>query len=164
MVILLEGADGSGKSTLYEKLKELLPRKGYNFINHLDRDAIGHHLWWKKKINSPYVYVIDRGFISELIYRPIKQDKRPNISLEEIGDICNEHLCIVYCKTERQLADMLYRGDDYISSNEYPAVTRNYDSLMGILTWFTRTHLVGYDWTKDNIDDLVKYIRGLAKK
>lgn len=163
MVILLEGADGAGKSTLYKKLQEKLP-VGYNFIKHLDRDKIGHHFWWKSKIESPYIYVIDRGFVSELIYRPIKNDKIPNISLNEFADLCNENLCIIYCKTEREFADMLYRGDDYINSEEYPKVERYYDVLMNILKTFTYSNIVDYDWTNDNIDNLIDYLRRFGKR
>ena len=161
MVILLEGNECAGKSTLHSKLKELLP-SWYNFINHLDRDSIGHHMWWKKRIDSPFVYVIDRGFVSELIYRPIKNDKIPNISLEEAADLCNERLLIIYCKTNRELDDLAIRGDDYISSHEHPTVGSAYDVIINVLKHFTRSQIITYDWTKDNIEELVENIREFA--
>lgn len=164
MVILLEGADGAGKSTLYEKLKESLSRRGFNFIKHLDRDALGHHLWWKKKIDSPYVYVIDRGFLSEVIYRPIKRDKKPNISLDEFSDLCTENLCIIYCKTTSQLDDMVNRGDDYVSVYEYPDIVKAYDVITGVLETFTKVKIYQYDWFNDNYVELIENIRSFANK
>ena len=154
MVILLEGADGAGKSTLYEKLKKSLNHK-YEFINHLDRDKPGHRHWWKDKIDSDTVYVIDRGFLSEIIYRPIKLDKVPNISLYDLTDLCTDKLLILYCKTDRQLTDMLYRGDDYIDSAEHAFVTNAYDVVINILKLFTHSRVLHYDWTKDDYDLLI---------
>lgn len=161
MVILLEGADGAGKSTLYEKLKKLLPSE-YEFIKHLDRDAEGHRGWWDRMINRNDIYVIDRGFISELVYRPIKRDKVPNVSLDDIASFCNENLLVVYCKTTRQLNDMLARGDDYVSETEYPEIVNNYNCVMSLIAWFTDSNVYTYDWAKDDITELVNYIRTMV--
>lgn len=146
MVILLEGPDGAGKSTLYNKLCELYK---YNFIKHLPRESVGHYLWWQKKIESPFLYFIDRGFISELVYRPIKADDTPNISLEEIGNLCTNNLCIVYCETEKAYDNMKRRGDDYINDKkEHDMIRLRYGDTMTTLSWFTDATVVTYDFTK----------------
>lgn len=157
MVILLEGADGTGKSVLYNKLRELYK---FNFIKSLPRESVGQYLWWQKKIESPYLYFMDRGFISELIYRPVKMDNTPNISLEDIGNLCTENLFIAFCDTDYAYENMKKRGDNYIKNKrEHNLVRVRYSVEMSSIGWFTNAKVQTYDFTKArNFVNLVKEI------
>ena len=156
MVILLEGVDGSGKSTLYNILRQNF---GYNFIKCLPRDDNNQYLWWKKKVESPYVYFMDRGFVSEWVYRPVKDDEEPNISLEEIGNLCSRELLVIWCKNKNAYKNILERGDDYINNKkEYDMIVNRYIQVITTINWFTNSHIYEYDYEKDELEDLLKYI------
>lgn len=157
MIILLEGVDGSGKTTLY---RELQKEFNYNFIKGLPRDDNGHYLWWKKKIESPYIYFIDRGFISEWVYRPIKDDAEPNISLEEIGNLCSRNLLVLWCNNKNGYKNILERGDDYINNKkEYDMIVNRYIQVITTINWFTNSCIYEYDYEKDSLEELLKYIK-----
>lgn len=163
MLILLEGADGAGKTTLYDVLRGNF---GFNFIKGLPRDDMGHYLWWKKKIESPYVYFIDRGFISELVYRPVKDDAEPNITLEEIGNLCSRNLFVIFCKNDNAYANMLLRGDDYIRNNvEHEQIVKRYEQVFDTLNWFTNCWVYEYNYTHEgSLEFLLKRITDFIER
>lgn len=156
MVILLEGVDGSGKSVLYNILRDNF---GYNFIKALPRDDNNQYLWWKKKIESPYVYFMDRGFVSEWVYRPVKDDEEPNISLEEIGNLCSRNLLVIWCKNRNSFYNMKRRGDNYVSNAmEHKLLSQRYVQVLTTINWFTNSLIYEYDYEKDSLEVLLKYI------
>ena len=155
---MLEGADGSGKSTLYETLRKEFK---HNFIKCLPRDDIGQYLWWKRKIENPCIYFVDRGFISEWVYRPIKDDYQPNISLEEIGNLCSRNLFVVYCKNDNAYTNMKLRGDNYIVNNvEHKKIVERYEHVMNTLCWFTNCVAYPYNYeTEGGLEFLLNRIK-----
>lgn len=163
MLILLEGADGTGKTTLYNILRDIF---GFNFIKGLPRDDDGHFLWWKKKIESPYVYFIERGFISELVYRPIKDDANPNITLEEIGNLCSRNLFIIFCKNKNAYENIKLRGDDYITNEkEHKQVVQRYEQVFDTLNWFTNCWLYEYNYeTNGSIEFLLRRVKDFIER
>ena len=83
MLIVIEGPDGSGKTTLLKQLNN----KGIITLPAIPRE---HHLQYEMfkmyAINSvDKIYCIDRCFITEWIYRCVKNDNIPNITLEDIA-------------------------------------------------------------------------------
>ena len=145
MIILLEGPDGAGKSVLY---KQLQTEFSGNFIQGLNRDDKGQYLWYKQRIESSSVYFIDRGFISELVYRPIKNDKEPNITLEEAGNLCSRHLFVIYCTNEHAYNNMKLRGDNYIKNeDEHKQICIRYEEVITTINSFTNARVFYYDYS-----------------
>ena len=92
---------------------------------------------------------MDRGFISEFVYRPIKMDNTPNISLEEIGSLCTENLFIAFCDTDYAYESMKKRGDTYIKDKrEHDFIRVRYNVEMSSIGWFTNAKVQTYDFTK----------------
>lgn len=153
MIVLLEGPDGAGKSVLY---KALYSKYHKNFIQCIDRMLPGQYLWWKKHIDSSEVYFIDRGFISEWVYRPIKEDRDANMTLEEIARLCTNNLLVVYCNNKMAYKNMLNRGDDYITTLiEHKAVCARYKEIVNTIDWFTNSLVFYYDYNKSEQHDLL---------
>ena len=145
MIILLEGPDGAGKSVLYKQLQNEFSS---NFIRSINRNDKGQYLWYKQHIESPYVYFIDRGFISELVYRPIKDDREPNITLEEAGNLCSRHLFVIYCTNKHAYDNMKLRGDDYIKNkNEHKQICTRYEEVITTIDNFTNARVFYYDYS-----------------
>lgn len=72
MRILIDGPDGSGKSTLCDELV----KQGFHYI-HLERVDEDIDEYWKRVINELKKYervVMDRGFISNIIYSTVFGD------------------------------------------------------------------------------------------
>lgn len=91
MIYLIEGPDGSGKTTLAQSIacqaidkKEALlylhekQRTGVTNIPNIDyRTLIKDILEWKEK---DYNVILDRGFISTIVYRSIYEPESPTVS------------------------------------------------------------------------------------
>lgn len=103
MVIFVEGVDGSGKTTLCNKLKN----HGYNVVRTETTDG-------KEKINnitetcinSNETYIFDRGPLTALVYRLADRKKDTIYGLEN----CAHYLSnckIIYCKNKTSLRTVL---------------------------------------------------------
>ncbi|KKL13373.1 hypothetical protein LCGC14_2526420, partial [marine sediment metagenome] len=68
MLVLLEGADGVGKSTL---AKELCGEYGYDYLHFLIPDEHPVDYWFKELVKIKRPTVIDRLHLSEDAYGPI---------------------------------------------------------------------------------------------
>ena len=150
MIIILEGPDGSGKTTLRKTFEE----RGYFYMQSVPREwpmQYDVHNKLYRDIQDKDV-VFDRCFVSELIYRTIKNDYVPNISLKEIAQLLDFHKIIfVYCNTETAFEDSMKRGDEYITdSDEHKNISAMYDIVMNIINKFTRAEVMKYNWHKDN--------------
>ena len=72
-VIILDGCDGTGKTTLAEALRE---QRGYT-VTHSGRTPDGTDLAdrYRQLLAMPGRIVLDRSFISELVYGPLLHDR-----------------------------------------------------------------------------------------
>ena len=162
MIILLEGPDGAGKSTLYERLQHDFDGE---FIKGIWYTRANQYDWWKAHMTSDTVYFIDRGFISELVYRPIKRDRKANISLREIGSLCTDDLFVVYCTNKNAYDKMLERGDNYITSSaEHESITVRYTEVMNTIEMFTNSQIFNYDYEYTDYNTLLNAIKAFINK
>ena len=172
MIIYLEGPDGSGKSTLSDKLVEVLMKHDKQVYQVKDGNcAINTH---PKKadrntLNELYlalvtmayddekIYVLDRGPVSDIIYRhfdnykPVANEKSL-IKLFEAMNIDNK-IIIIMCLTDVAEQKMLERGDDNpIAIAKHKEITKQYKAFMPALdTW-------QFDYTKITADKFANLI------
>ena len=67
MLILLEGVDGSGKTTLFKQLQD----KGINTEKSIGRKEPFQYYKWLAISSKRGPFVVDRSFLTELVYRTV---------------------------------------------------------------------------------------------
>lgn len=154
MLILVEGRDGSGKSTLCNELYN----KGLSVI----KVAKGRNYEFKELLQYALVHplVCDRSFITEVVYR-IFDGISCDVCLEFISSMLNGNTTvkIVYCKTEKDYENSMLRGETNIVKREDSERIGNiYDILMRFIDSTTYVKIMPYDWTVQNVNDVLDFI------
>lgn len=160
MIILVEGPDGTGKSTLIKDLVE-----NHNFIKQtgVPRDWFEQYMNWRDFYEHCFMkdVVVDRCFISELVYRIVKKDYKPNITLSQVTLLLEQaNVKIIYCNTDNAYEFAKSRGESYVTSqNEFDEICVRYEHLFELLETFTGSKIYRYDWQRETAADLVTRLK-----
>lgn len=156
MIIILEGADGSGKTTLANQLNYFYP------VIRIDRH--NQHLsklyYLLKAGDSNNIdFVIDRSFITDIVYRSVFKDEEDygnkTITLREMAEIL-ENAIVIYCKTNTSYADAKKRGEDNIvDAKTHKKICDCYDRIITFIKTRSNTKVITYDWRKMCFEKLV---------
>ena len=155
-MVFVEGVDGSGKTILCEKLND----EGFTTIRvpRNVRDARDIYNLFKS-YRGDEVFIFDRSFISELVYR--LHDKRPctiNMSLSDMLNVLQGSV-IVHCVSDTSFADSIARGEDNITNEEeHNEIKFMYETVMDMFSGFEGVTIFEYDWKTHNYHDLIKGI------
>ena len=160
MLILVEGADGSGKTTLVNQLNEYFPTLRINMGNDHIPDFYDNLTCMGEDI------VLDRSFITDVVYRLALDDGKET---DGIDIFYIEHILlnsvVVYCKTATQFDDAKARGEDNITDlKTAQKISRYYDAVMKFINTRTSTHVIKYDWHFDTVEELVSTIKDVINK
>ena len=157
MIVIVEGVDGSGKSTLCKKLVDL----GYDQAI-ITGGATEFERYENLKNSYKYsVVVMDRSFITDLVYRSIDCKQRRGMNLYEIMQICDDRVKIIHCTSDTSFKDSIERGEDNITTEtENLTIKSVYHTIINIFKTFTDVEIMNYDWHINNIDDVINFIKG----
>lgn len=163
MILLIEGPDGTGKSTLIRKLLERL-NNARQFTGVPSDWPMQKEYWdsFMYNVNDEQtIAIIDRCFISELVYRSIKNDKPCNISASEALELLNKsYVKIIYCHTDNAYEFAKLRGEDYVKTSEEANEIENmYKYLMLLFKKFNVAKIIEFDWQKDDLKTLINEIK-----
>lgn len=163
MLILVEGADGSGKTTLVNQLNEYFPTLRIN-RNHDHIPDFYDNLTCLTCTGEDIV--LDRSFITDVVYRLALDDGKET---DGIDIFYIEHILldsvVVYCKTATQYDDGMNRGEDNITDlKTAQKISRYYDAVMKFINTRTSTHVIKYDWHFDTVEELVSTIKDVINK
>lgn len=137
MIIILEGPDGAGKTTLANRLAR---QNNYSVIHRKQpkstkekQNMMSEYLESIKNSNN---VIFDRCWYSEMVYGPVMRDSSvisyPEMySLEK--ELAKHGAIIIYATAQIPVLwqRCLKRGEDYItSSNTFSAICHAYDVLM----------------------------------
>lgn len=128
--LIVEGVDGSGKSTLVKTLKE----------NKLDAE--------------------DRSFITDIVYRlEDGQNPWSYVNMEDMARTLNNSV-IVYCKNKYSFEKSMERGEDNITSKKRSnKLQKIYKYVMTFIRNYTRAIIFEYNWQSDDVNELIKNIK-----
>jgi thymidylate kinase len=163
MIIYLEGPDGSGKSTLVDSIVDVLEGSNIQYMNNAkilvstypkDPDRLNEKQLFvnlKKMANSNTVYILDRCFISDCVYR-VFDNYKPVTTLHKCIEFLqkyNNRVYTIYCRTANAEEYMLKRGDDNpIAIQKHKEITRVYDLVMSLISSAIKYNYFKYDFTK----------------
>ncbi len=133
-MIIVEGIDGAGKTTLVNTLVQ----KGFS-KHHFDYDVKNMDLvskYLKVLKNNHQNLVIDRSFISEMVYGPVLRGKS-KLTLEDYKKLLfaykKVNTKIIYLKASKEVL-LLRKGneiDDYnMIKQYYKALNTQYNNIM----------------------------------
>jgi thymidylate kinase len=139
MIIIIEGPDGSGKTTLAKKIAE---QAGYEYLHNVQPEYDGHDAsmvqMYEDLIKSHTNLVLDRAWYSEMAYGPTMRD-HSSISypdmyrLEELvakkgGMIihCTDSVNILWKRCQK-------RGEDYIIHKaDFVDIVEAFNEIMSV--------------------------------
>lgn len=160
MLILVEGADGSGKTTLVNQLSADFPTLRINRSCDHVKEFYDNLTCMKENI------VLDRSFITDVVYRLALDDciEPDGMSMFCMDCILRDSI-VIYCKTVTQFDDAKARGEDNITDlKTAQKISRYYDAAMKFINTRTSTHVIKYDWHLDRPEDLVSTIKDIISK
>lgn len=153
MLIIVEGVDGTGKSTLVNDLAE----RFYTPV----RTAKGENRTYREYLNMEYSkekFVMDRSFISDFVYRTVDDLDVDDIDLIS-GVSILEDCTVIYCDTKKSFKNSILRGEDNIvDKRTHNKIKQAYNVFMTIVEKFTKCNVIRYDFTKQSVNDLLKIL------
>ena len=160
MLIIVEGPDGSGKTTLCNNLAV----NGYTIERHQRYDNFSESYVLQMML-SKEVYVVDRMILTQWAYRIL--DKQPlddcDFKWNSLVMILNKRYTkVIYCCNKNAYKYSIQRGEDNITS-KYKAdkLKRIYDFIISTLNLFKVVSIFRYDFEKQNLQDVIKFIGGI---
>lgn len=161
MFVIVEGIDGSGKTTLCDSLK----MRGCSVIRkerddkNLSIEEIYYYLITDK------IIVIDRAILTPWAYRIFdntKLDADDFCFSEALKILANSK--IVYCNNKNAYSWSMRRGETNIKSFDDSERLRNiYDVIVATIKLYNLSTVFEYDFEKDSVEDVIKFIQGGSK-
>lgn len=151
MIVYVEGVDGSGKSTFAKALAAHLQDPQFNFkfkVHPKGEKLMVTHPWRLDRINSkrlqdqltmcllsPDVYIVDRGELSDIIYRTFDFEKYSSLmTLKQFFRIYmdySDRYIMVHCDSAKSEPLMLARGEDNpVSISEHQKLRYLFNQIM----------------------------------
>lgn len=155
MIVLIEGVDGSGKTTLCNQLRF----EGYVPLNIEQDDE--QYIKYIIRANEGQIYICDRSFLSDLIYRLEDGKKRQGMDLSSMLEILNRNTKVIFCHSPTAYLDSMKRGEDNITSKpRNDAINHLYNIVYRMLKIFTNVPIMDYNWKSDELSSVIKFIEG----
>lgn len=162
MIVYFEGVDGSGKTTIVNKLHEVY---GYDIVPSLARYTDKHQElcdWYKfdeMLCDTKTPQLVDRSPLSEFVYRLVRQDGSTYLRLKDLYELMYKKK-VVICQTPYAWQRAQLRGEDNIVDPElHEKIANAYIWAGTMLKQFCNTKVLFYNTSHPAIGrDLIKFI------
>lgn len=149
-LFIVEGADGTGKTTLVNKLVE----QGMKLLPPVSRDCNCYDDLFSSFVSMARDnndWIMDRSIFTDIVYRYVLGGYSTRSNLATILQMLNKIDCtIIHCVNHNYYYNAMERGEDYIT-DKYTAdkIYEAYDMLMFIISRYTTIQVMPYDYNCD---------------
>ena len=155
MLVLVEGVDGTGKTTLVRELFE----RGFCCKRVFRNDNFEAAKFYNYAYHDGLV-ILDRSFISDLVYRMVDELPMEDQDLASIGNILSGNVLIIHCVNPRHYDEAMARGEDNITDRGLAErINDLYFTFMTMFSKFTNARIVQYDYHTTSVDNIVNEIK-----
>lgn len=160
MLILVEGVDGSGKTTLCKQLVDKCKVQQIN-INGALSEAFDLYRSFVSHVTICNTTVItDRSFVTDLVYRLSDDKPRETIDLSQMCYLLRGPVAIVLCETDTSYEDAMKRGEDnIIDKQRSDEIKKTYEIITSMFNKFLNVPVYKYNWKKQNVGDVINFIK-----
>lgn len=177
-VLIIEGSDASGKSTLIEalrkELKDFLVRKGSSFEHsqctneELFKKFEGLVLSSEYELTGegsidyfmPEKIIFDRFIYSNYVYASLYEDYAilTTSQRKDIEFWINHEAVVLYLTAPEEILKerLNTRGDDYVKAESIPAILKKYDEVLATVD--EKIPVYRIDTSVQTTDDIVKFV------
>lgn len=146
MLVIFEGVDGAGKTTLIKKLKDIYnwpeiewpgKQKSPNAFIQMLEDFLEEH---EDKIYSNEIYLMDRGGLGEIIYGTLENRLDTNADCYNYLMTIWEESVLVFCSNDQAYENAITRGEDGIAKDAimHRTIDQAYKSVVAGCNSFSR--------------------------
>lgn len=140
MIVIVEGPDGSGKSTLCKQLVAIMGAKYRHFSYPTSTDEANalyetYSTFLQKVVQNNEDIIIDRMWPSTQVYGEVLRGKS-EITEKQAASLeatIKNHAIIIYCtgNAENMWHSCVERGEDYVTGfKDFYSICRKYDEVM----------------------------------
>lgn len=157
-MILIEGADGGGKSTLVKWLRD----NTYNGVVKPYYPKVNQLSYYLHSASHYSGYFLERYYLSEIVYPRIKKDR---VAMEDWKQFLIEAALmpyapvILYLRPDKEtiIENYRIRGDHYINEDEIDRLIKEYDWAI------ERSHIphIKYNYKENKVEDILIKITNL---
>ncbi len=131
MVIIVDGLDCSGKSTVYNRLYDTV--SGAYFIKDSypgpsDEERLDRFKSFIRRVGEPYLYIYDRATVIDDPVYEYRFNQRESILDGALDESMFKNVLVLHFTVEKEewIKRMSNRGDKYIDLNEYGDIVEAY--------------------------------------
>ena len=158
MTVIIEGVDGSGKSTLVKQLADEGFRVATVESNRVSRKEF---IEWEtlSMYQNDEIVITDRSFLTDLVYRIHDGKERKGMDLYHMSMVLDENVKVVFCETGTEFDDAMARGEDNITSRAASKdISDIYRVVREMVRLFTKTPVFVYNWHDMSVSDVINFI------
>ena len=149
-LFIVEGADGTGKTTLVDKLVG----QGMKLLPPVSRDCNCYDdlfSSWVSTTRDNGDWIMDRSIFTDVVYRYVLGGYSMRSNIATILRMINKIDCtIIHCINNNYFYKAMERGEDYITDKvTAKKIYDAYDMLMFIISRYTTIPVIPYDYNCD---------------
>ena len=157
MLIILEGVDGSGKTTLANSLK----KHGFEVLRRTKSDKNFTFAEIRQYQVSSTKYVIDRALLTPWAYRLLNNDtlNSDDFAFSELITLLY-FSPVIYCNCANSYNYAIARGEENIrTKNKHNKLRSIYKFIINTIRLYNITTVFEYNFETHAVEDVIKFIK-----